>query len=345
MPKAIRLLRSSFVFIEWEIKKTDIRKRLLWVLGDEPAGVTNPGPGRFSRGVADESKFGSFLDRPKATETMGVLPVSPYNGFGDQLYGYLYYPADNDGNLKSNNLPLVIYLHEYDYSKGFSSIHNVESVFRSMVDRGYAVFSFDMIGFGNRMEEGTRFYDRYPNWSKMGKMVADVKGAVNALTNFDFIDSSKIYITGYALGATVGLYSAALDERIAGLVSVCGFTPMRLNTPDKGTEGIKFYSHLHGLLPRLGFFAGNESRIPFDFHEILACIAPRPLLIIAPLMDKDASIEDIQSCVQQVEGVYHLYEDHGAVEIFSPDDYNRFSDEMRGKTYEWLQDQLRYSND
>ncbi len=191
--------------------------------------------------------------------------------------------------------------------KGFNSYHQVESLFRSIVARGYAVFAFDMIGFGNRIEEGTRFYNRYPHWSKMGKMVVDVKGAVETLVNLDFVDSSKIFVAGYSLGATVGLYAAALDDRIAGVASVAGFTPMRLNTPDKGTEGIKAYSHLHGLLPRLGFFVGNEARIPYDFHEVLACIAPRPLLVIAPVMDKDAILTDVENCVNQAGKIYSLY--------------------------------------
>ena len=206
---------------------------------------------------------------------------------------------------------------------------------------GYAVFSFDMLGFGNRIEEGTRFYHRYPHWSKMGKMVTDVKGAVEALNNLDFIDSTKIYVAGYALGATVGLYAAAMDERIAGVVSVAGFTSMRLNTLDRGTEGIKAYSHLHGLLPRLGFFVGYESRIPFDFHEVLACISPRPLLVIAPVMDQDAHLEDVRKCVEQADKIYSLYDTSDSIQLFSPDDYNRFSDEMREKTYMWLQERLK----
>jgi len=171
----------------------------------------------------------------------------------------------------------------------------------------------------------------------MGKMVADVRGAVDALSNLNFIDSSKIFVAGYSLGATVGLYAAALDERISGVVSVAGFTPMRLNTLSRGTEGIKAYSHLHGLLPRLGFFVGNESRIPYDFHEILACIAPRPVLVIAPAMDKDAHPEDVQQCVEQSRKIYGLYGASEDIQIFCPDDYNRFSPEMREKTYEWLQ--------
>jgi dienelactone hydrolase len=325
---------------DWDKKKADIKLNLLWALGDEPPGVINPGPGRFDKDAVDENSFGSFLIRPRATEKMGRMPISPYNGFGDQLFGYLYYPGNKNGDLKNRNLPVVIYLHEYDYSKGFSSYHQVESLFQSMVDKGFAVFSYDMLGFGNRIEEGTRFYNRYPHWSKLGKMVADVKGAVEALKNLDFIDSTKIFVVGYSLGATVGLYAAALDERIAGVVSIAGFSPMRLNTPEKGTEGIKAFSHMHGLLPRLGFFVGNEDRIPYDFHEILACIAPRPLMVIAPVMDKDEILQDVGNCVEQARKIYSLYGSPDNIQIFSPDDYNRFSNVMREKTYKWLQERL-----
>lgn len=321
---------------DWESKKNDIKKQLLWVLGDEPSGVFNPGPRTLRRGGRGEATFGTFLVRPQATSEMGVMAITPYNGFGDQLFAYLYYPLDKDRSLLNNNLPALIYLHEYDYSKGFNSYHQIESLIRSVVNLGYAVFIYDMIGFGNRIEEGTRFYNRYPHWSKMGKMVADAKAAVDALENFDFIDNKQIFISGYSLGATVSLFTAALDDRIAGVASVCGFTPLRLNTLDKGTEGIKAYSHLHSLLPRLGFFVGNENRIPFDFHEILGSIAPRPLLIIAPIYDKDAHPEDISLCVKESEKVFQLYERNENIKLFVPDDYNRFSPEMRESFFDWL---------
>ena len=332
---------NSIVTIsQWEKKRSDILKNIRWGLGDEPSGVINPGPGTFSKLTQDENSFGSFLERPNATEKMGRMAISPYKGFGDQLFGYLYYPCDKNGDLRGKNIPVVIYLHEFDYSKGFSSYHEVESLFQSIVDEGFAVFSYDMLGFGNRIEEGTRFYNRYPHWSKMGKMVADVKGAVDALANLDFIDSSKIFVAGYSLGAAVGLYAAAMDNRIAGVVSVAGFTPMRLNTIVRGTEGIKAYSHLHGLLPRLGFFIGNEDRIPYDFNGILACIAPRPVLVISPLMDKDAHYIDIAQCIEQVKKIYSLSGNAKNIQIFSPDDYNRFSPEMREKAFQWLHERL-----
>jgi pimeloyl-ACP methyl ester carboxylesterase len=243
---------------------------------------------------------------------------------------------DGDGNMKNKDLPVMIYLHEYDYSKGFNSLKQIESFFQLIVKKGYAVFSFDMLGFGNRIEEGTRFYQRYPHWSKMGKMVADVKGAVDALTNLDFVNSDHIIVAGYSLGATVGLYSAAMDDRIAGVISVAGFTPMRTNTLDRGTEGIMTYSHLHGLIPRLGFFVNNESRIPYDFHDVLACIAPRPIFVIAPKFDKDAHDEDIFKCVNEVKKIYKIFDLQDKIQIHSPEDINRLSPEMKMEMVEWI---------
>jgi dienelactone hydrolase len=325
----------------WQEKKAGIKRNLRWALGEEPAGVTNPGPESLRTNARSESTFGSVIIRPEATPQMRVMPISPYNGFGEMLFGYLYCPADRidkEGRPTGGKLPVVVYLHEYDYAKGFSSDHNIDAVFRSIVQRGYAVFSYDMLGFGNRIEEGTRFYQRYPRWSKMGKMVQDVRAALDALTHLDCVQREQIYVAGYSLGATVGLYSAALDERIAGVVSIAGFASMRSGTADRGTEGIQAYSHLHGLLPRLGCFVGHEPRVPYDFHEILACIAPRPLLVIAPALDKDAPVQDVQHCADQARKVYSLHGAEEMIQVFSPDDYNRLSDEMLEKTYRWLED-------
>ncbi len=329
----------------WEAKKPQIKKNIRWVLGDQPPGVTNFGPRNFKvKGVGEES-FGNIIPRPVETDKMGCVEFSPYSGFVDQLFGSLYYPKKKIEALGKGKLPVVIYLHEYDFNQGFSSMafdHEIQSFFENMVAQGFAVFAYDMIGFGNRNEEGTRFYERYPHWSKMGKSVADLKGAIDALTHYNLIDSSKIFVVGYSYGATVALFGAATDKRIAGVVSVAGFTPLRLATADKGMEGVQMYSHLNGgQLPRLGFFVGNEAKIPTDFNEVLACIAPRPLLVIAPKMDKDACNSDVQNCVKQVKKVYQLYNKPNNIEMFLPNDYNRFSYSMRDKTYEWAAVQFK----
>ena len=127
------------------------------------------------------------------------------------------------------------------------------------------------------------------------------------------------------------------------MISVCGFTPMRLDSDDKGYEGIRAWSHLHGLIPRLGFFVDEPRRTPYDFHEILACIAPRPLLVVAPTWDRDASFGDVNACVEEAGQVFRLYVGAGSdtvgdIDLHAPDDYNRFSHEMQQYVYSWIRE-------
>src|SRR5438094_8656680 len=100
------------------------------------------------------------------------------------------------------------------------------------------------------------------------------------------------------------LHAAALNERIAGVISVAGFTPMRLDTLDKGTGGIARWSIWLPLQPKLGAFVGQESRLPYDYDEVLALIAPRPALIFAPRRDDQATLNDVKSCVESASKVY-----------------------------------------
>ncbi|MFH1070419.1 MAG: alpha/beta fold hydrolase, partial [Candidatus Glassbacteria bacterium] len=242
----------------WQGKKDDIRRRLAGVLGEEPAGAKDPGPGSLPE-TFSEDYLGGVIGRPAADSRMGRTVIGPYSSFGDYLYGNLYYPLDEQGNRPARALPAVVFLHEYAYPTGFA--RGIGPLLHRLTADGFAVFAFDMVGFGTRIEEGTLFYERYPHWSKMDRMAADVSAAVDALQGLDLIDPQKIYAAGYSLGGTVGLAAAALDERITGVVSVCGFTPLRGAGPESGTEGLAAYSHLHGLLPRLGFFIGHETKV------------------------------------------------------------------------------------
>ncbi|WP_236971485.1 alpha/beta fold hydrolase [Membranihabitans marinus] len=332
-----------------EIYRSKTKEKILDILGNPPPGVTNLGPMSIKNGGRGEVSFGHFLSRPGATENMSVMAISPYNGFGDNLFGYLYYPKAKAD--RGEKMPVVIYLHEYDYSKGFSSMgfdHDIPGFFRQLVDQGFAVMAYDMIGFGNRIDEGKRFYQRYPDWSKMGKMVIDVQGALDGLIHMKEIDSDQIFVAGYALGATVGLYAAALDDRIAGLLSVAGFTPLRpelsnpsINDGDKGYDALLSLSHLHGLIPRLGNYIDHRDKLPYDYDDLLMMMAGRPTLVIAPQWDREASWPRVKSTVHRVNNRVLTWDLQPHIELLSPMDYNRFSPEMKEYSSQWLYKQLR----
>jgi pimeloyl-ACP methyl ester carboxylesterase len=204
------------------------------------------------------------------------------------------------------------------------------------VNRGFAVFAFDQLGFGARIHEKKHFYDRYPRWSILGSMIADTRAAISALTNLEEIDSSRIFLMGYALGGKVGLLTAAYECCVKGVVSVCGVDPLRLDTPGKGTEGIRQYSHLHGLLPRLGFFVDHEDRVPFDFDEVLASIAPKPTLVVAPKLDRYARLADVESEVEAAKKIYALLGHPEALQLQTPYDINRFAQRTQENAFDWL---------
>jgi hypothetical protein len=107
---------------------------------------------------------------------------------------------------------------------------------------------------------------------------------------------------------------------------------MRRANPD--VEGIRAYSHLHGLIPRLGFFVGNENKIPIDFQEIIACVAPKPALIIAPKWDRFAAYDDVRHCVESASEAYGPSEGP-KIEFDAPDDYNRLSPKILQKVLDW----------
>jgi dienelactone hydrolase len=220
-----------------------------------------------------------------------------------------------------------VWLHPYAYPTGYSRY--AKQTIEDLTAMGYAVFAFDQIGFGTRLHQATRFYDRYPNWSLLGKMVSDTRAAVDALSALREIDRTRVYLAGYSLGGNVALFTAALDERIAGVIAASAFTPLRSSSATDGTEGVQHYSHLHAVLPRLGDYVGRERRIPVDYDEILSAIKA-PVYIRAPQLDRYAIPSNVRAAVQAATKA-------GArVELRDPTDFNRFSLAAQREAWVWL---------
>lgn len=309
----------------WEQRKQVLRTNIRWALGEKPAGLP------FSAVRQLPISEDAFWIHPPGDNPLALLFGRPLTfpnvksailPFGDGLRADLYYPEAADGQHKPRKLPILIWLHPYSYATGYSRW--VGPIFDPLLSHGFAVLAFDQLGLGTRVLDARYFYDRYPKWSLMGKMVSDTREAVDAVSRLEMVDASRIYVAGYALGAKVGLLTAALDSRVAGLASVSGFEVLRSSTPQDGTEGVAHYSHLHGLMPRLGAFVGQESRLPFDYDQALALIAPRPVLIVAPTLDRYAPVEHVRRRVESVAAIYRLLGRQSALQLETPVDFNRF---------------------
>ncbi|MDX2151690.1 MAG: alpha/beta fold hydrolase [Bryobacteraceae bacterium] len=283
-----------------------VTERVRWSLGEEPPGARYPARTKL-QGMARTSDGwpGVLYGRPLTIKGVRGIAVP----FGDDLKGDLYVPEKPP----ARKLPVVIWLHPYSHATGYSRWARPH--IGPLVERGFAVFAFDQIGFGSRVEQARLFYERYPRWSLLGKMVADTRAAVDALAAMEELDASKIFLAGYSLGGKAAIWTAALEPRVKGIAVASAFAPLRSDAPE--TEGLRHYTQLHGLAPRLA------EHVPVDYGEILSALHCKAL-VIAPLADRYHPVEEVRKAVA------------GKVDLQTPDDWNRFPAERLQAILEWL---------
>ena len=301
----------------WQAKRRSIGERLRWGLMDLP--TIEPS---YPSELANVQELDGGL-------TKADLPVE------GKLVGHLTFPTGVQGKL-----PVAIYLHAYLDARGYDWPRGYgwgTSVGERLAQKGFLAVEYDQFGYGTRNHDcGIEFYAEHPRQSAMGVMVQDVRKMIGAVSGLEIADPDRVVVTGFSLGGAVGLYAAALDERIKAVASTCGFASMRLDVHGRQTEGLQRYSHLRPTLPRLGFFVGHERRLPYDYHEILALIAPRPLLILAPVLDQDWFFQDVEACYEAALPVYQLLGRENAIELYAPHDFNRYPPKYQDRVNAWL---------
>lgn len=309
--------------LTFDQQKDSILINLQWLLGQEPSGLKPVGITPTTRIDWTDG----FTGRPQVIGAE-VIYLGPYAAMGDHLAGMLYLPQKH-----SEKFPVVLYLHQYADAHGFASGYNQEGngkgnseLFQQLINHGFAVLAIDLFGCGTRLQEAQYFYERFPRWSKMGKMVNDVKACIDALETFKTIDSKNIFILGNTLGGSIGLIATALDKRVSGIATVAAFSPWR--TSNEQYESIRTFSHLHGLIPRLGWYAENPQQVPVDWAEIIACIAPRPMMIIAPTLDRFTDQQAIPQTFGLIKTCYINQGKPNNLEIQTPEEINRMTSSM-----------------
>ncbi|MFC4986506.1 alpha/beta fold hydrolase [Saliphagus infecundisoli] len=315
----------------WERKEAAVRERLQWSLGEAPPRapmVPEDDTGTVLRGWGSPDYRHDVIGRPESTDEIGKCWLSPSHTFGERFSADLYYPRDggDEGPAESGPHPVVVWLHPYSYNVGYGAAGRGQVPIEEAIDRGFALCCFDLPGFGTRITEAEGFYERHPDWSKMGAFVEDALAAVESLAALEFVDAERISLLGYSLGGTVSLYAAALDDRIRSVASVCGLPHFRGSDAETERENavIGRFSHLHGLQPRLGHFRDAPRRTPIDFDEVLGSIAPRPALAVAPSMDWTHPQADVLRCTEAAREVYDLYDAGGNFDVWAPEDLLSF---------------------
>jgi hypothetical protein len=247
---------------------------------------------------------------------------------GDRLPAYLFIPAERKGKL-----PAVLCLHSTNRAIGKASVAGLgpRSDLHYAVhlgERGYVTLAPDYVNSGDHK------FDPYKN----GYASATMKGiwnhmrAVDLLQSLPEVDGDRIGVLGHSLGGHNSMFVAAFDPRIKCVVSNCGFCSF----PTYMKGNLAGWSH-DGYMPRIRTaYDLKPEKMPFDFTEVVAALAPRPFLASAPVRDSNFDLQGVKDCIAAAKPVYDLLGAGEKLAANYPDCAHDFPEDVRAVAYRWL---------
>jgi dienelactone hydrolase len=173
-----------------------------------------------------------------------------------------------------------------------------------MAEAGFVALAPDYLRDGERVPPGgkpydtTDFYQKFPQWSCVGKDVWDNMSAVDYLQSLPFVDAEKIGMVGHSYGGHSTIFAAALEPRIkaafaSGPVSDFLHHGIHWGVPP-GSGGS---ASLPGLRP---YVLDHTLPLPVTFYEFTALIAPRPLFVCQAVGERRPMEEENCAAVRDV---------------------------------------------
>jgi hypothetical protein len=225
----------------------------------------------------------------------------------------LYLPA---GIVKGNKLPVIIYCSGHTEAGYRSPVY--QNVILNLVKKGFAVYAFDPVGQGERLEYfdpgtgksivgGPTMEHSYPgaqafiNGSSQAKyMIWDGIRAVDFLLTRKEIDPARIGITGRSGGGTQSSQIAAFDDRIYAAAPenyITNYTRLLQSIGPQDAE-----QNLHNMIGR-----------GLDHADLLIVRAPKPTMMITTTDD----MFSIQGAMETEKEVLEIFRAYGKEDNFS----------------------------
>jgi hypothetical protein len=174
------------------------------------------------------------------------------------------------------------------------------------------------------------------------KAVWDNIRGLDLLESLPFVQAGGFGAIGHSLGGHNSVFTGVFDDRIQVVVSSCGLDSFldyyrgdeKVWMPQRGWTQTRY-------MPRLAGFRNRLPEIPFDFHELIGALAPRPVLIVAPLKDSNFRADSVDRIAAAARPVYQLYRQPERLRIEHPDCEHDFPKELRDTAYAFLDAVLR----
>ena len=202
-----------------------------------------------------------------------------------------------------------------------------------LVERGYVTLSPDYVNMGEYK------FDAY----KAGYASATMKGiwnhmrCIDYLQSLDFVDGERLGVIGHSLGGHNSIFLGVFDERVKCIVSNCGFCSF----PTYMKGNLTGWSH-NGYMPRIKSEYGlRPEKMPWDFTEAVATLAPRPFLASAPIKDDNFDVQGVKDCVKAAQPVYDLLGAKEKLQGIYPEGTHEFPEASRKAAYEMFDRYLK----
>ena len=157
-----------------------------------------------------------------------------------------------------------------------------------------------------------------PDLKGLGYQSGTMKAVWNNIRGLDLMDqlpfvrSGRYGAIGHSLGGHNAIYTGVFDGRIAAVVSSCGFDSY-VEYMDGKIDGWAQERYM----PKIKDYPLEE--IPFDFHEMIAALAPRGCFVNAPRGDSNFKWKSAAEVVDVAKQIYRLYGVEERLQIEHPD--------------------------
>lgn len=243
---------------------------------------------------------------------------------------------------KRGKLPAIIYCSGHA-PEGYRS-DTYQHVILNLVNKGFAVFAFDPVGQGERLEYpaeeagksilgGPTKEHSYPGAqafisgrSQAWFMIWDGIRAVDYLLTRKEIDPQRIGITGRSGGGTQASYIAAVDERIYAAAPENYITSFQRLIETNGPQDAE-QNFLHGIAEGL------------DHADLLAVRAPKPAMMITTTRDI-FNIQGARETFKEVAGIYEAYDKADNFSMVEDDAAHASTLKNREAMYRFFQEHL-----
>jgi dienelactone hydrolase len=298
---------------EWKLRRREILEAMQAVMGPLPPKSSVPLDVRFE----EETVFERYVRRK----------LTYVSEAGDRVPAYLLVPHGEGRRAAMLCLHQTTRIGKGEPA-GLGPKQNLHYA-KELAELGFVTLAPDYPNFGDYQ------IDVYA----MGYASATMKGIVNHRRAIDLLASlpqaaaSRTGVIGHSLGGHNSLFLAAFDGRVKAVVTSCGFTSFWKYYGGDLTG----WSH-KGYMPRIAeVYKKDPALMPFDFPEVLAAIAPRPIFVNAPTGDDNFAVGGVADCVRAARYVYQqIYGQPEALRAVYPEAGHDFPTAVRQEAYRFL---------